>query len=119
MKCTVCGNRVNKLEYGRLRIQSVTVINVLNEKVKNKETTMDLTLCNNCRMKISGELINKVLQKPKEAIQNHDISTMEYLMEHPEIVGIGTTPTEENGLPETLEDPNCNHDCANCDGARI
>lgn len=114
MKCTVCGNKVNKLEYGKLRIQSITNIKILKEKVKNKETTMDLNLCNHCRIEITSELINKVLHKPEvrvpiksePEIQDHDINAIRYAM-------------TKDLAEQLVGNPECDQDCANCDGARI
>lgn len=80
-KCTICGKPVDLLNYGGLKLHSITRMEILGEHVKNKETILNLVLCSKCRTEIAGEITEKVLNQKKE---------------------IG-----------------CNHDCANCDGARI
>lgn len=127
MKCTVCGNKVNKLEYGKLRLQEVSVINILNEKVKTKKPLLNLTLCEKCQFEITTELVNKVLNKPEEpAIQAPDIDAMRYVMDTPEVKEYLQPPKESkskwDNLPKHKKDTEvegCNQDCANCDGARI
>jgi hypothetical protein len=53
-KCTVCGKQVDRLNYGDLKIRAITQIEVLGEKAKSKSTTLNLTLCKDCRTEISG-----------------------------------------------------------------
>lgn len=114
MKCTVCGNKVNKLEYGKLRLQEVSVINILNEKVKTKKPLLNLTLCEKCQFEINTELVNMVLKKPEvrvpiksePEIQDHDINAIRYAM-------------TKDLAEQLVGNPECDQDCANCDGARI
>ena len=80
-KCTVCGAKINRLDYGTLHVKSVTKIEILGEYVKNKQTTLNLTLCNACRAQITNDIMERVMGAKKEL--------------------------------------GCDHDCANCDGARI
>lgn len=65
-KCTVCGMNVNKLDYGRLKVKAITNIQILGETVKNKNTTLDLVLCNKCRAVVINDLMEKVLSAKKE-----------------------------------------------------
>lgn len=106
MKCTVCGELVDKLDYGKLKIQSITTMRILDEKVKNKETRLDLTLCKTCRVLMLSEIMQRALSKPQEPqLQDHDVEAIQYAI--------------ANGLaPKPPADPDCNHDCANCEGAR-
>ncbi len=62
-KCTVCGKQVDRLNYGDLKIREITQIEVLGEKVKSKNTTLNLTLCKDCRTEISGEIVKRVLER--------------------------------------------------------
>ena len=71
-KCTVCGKQVDRLNYGDLKIREITQIEVLGEKVKSKNTTLNLTLCKDCRTEISGEIVKKVLER-KEAGDHKEI----------------------------------------------
>ena len=82
-KCTVCGKEVNRLDYGSLTIKAITKIKILGEYVKNKQKTLGLILCNECRVQITNDIMSRAM---------------------------GTKKEEEVG---------CNHDCVNCDGARI
>lgn len=61
-KCTVCGMDVNKLDYGRLKVKAITKIQILGESVKNKNTTLDLVLCNKCRAEIVDAIMGRVMQ---------------------------------------------------------
>lgn len=65
-KCTVCGRQVDRLNYGDLKIRAITKIEVLGETVKNKETTLNLTLCEDCRTDISGEIIDRIVRQKEE-----------------------------------------------------
>lgn len=65
-KCTVCGKQVDPLNYGDLKIRAITKIEVLGETVKNKETTLNLTLCEDCRTDISGEIIDRIVRQKEE-----------------------------------------------------
>lgn len=60
--CTVCGMTVNKLEYGRLKVKTISNIQVLGETVKNKNTTLDLILCNKCRADVINDIMARVMQ---------------------------------------------------------
>ncbi len=71
-KCTVCGKQVDRINYGDLKIREITQIEVLGEKVKSKNTTLNLTLCKDCRTEISGEIIKRVLDR-KEAGDHKEI----------------------------------------------
>ena len=62
-KCTVCGKQVDRINYGDLKIREITQIKVLGEKVKSKNTTLNLTLCKDCRTEISGEIVKRVLER--------------------------------------------------------
>jgi hypothetical protein len=62
-KCTVCGKQVDRLNYGDLKIRAITKIEVLGETVKNKETTLNLTLCKDCRTELSGKIMNEILER--------------------------------------------------------
>ena len=66
-KCTVCGMNVNKLDYGRLKVKAITNIQILGETVKNKNTTLDLILCNKCRAEIINNIMAQVMDAKKEA----------------------------------------------------
>ena len=70
--CTICGMTVNKLDYGRLKIKSITNIKVLGENVKNKNTTLDLVLCDKCRDEIQTEIIFRGRDTKKETGCNGD-----------------------------------------------
>lgn len=61
-KCTVCGKQVDRLNYGDLKVRTITQIEVLGEKVKNKETTLNLTLCKDCRGNLSGLIVDTILK---------------------------------------------------------
>lgn len=65
-KCTVCGMNVNKLEYGRLKVKTISNIQVLGETVKNKNTTLDLILCNKCRAAVISNIMTQVMNAKKE-----------------------------------------------------
>ena len=66
-KCTVCGKQVDRLNYGDLKIRAITKIEVLGETVKNKETTLNLTLCKDCRTELSGKIMNEILERKEVA----------------------------------------------------
>lgn len=53
---------VNKLDYGRLKVKAITKIQILGESVKNKNTTLDLVLCNKCRAEIVDAIMGRVMQ---------------------------------------------------------
>ena len=110
MKCTVCGFEVKKLDYGRLRLQKVTKVNVLGEHIKNKETTLDLILCNSCRDRIQADLITKAIQEGNYQA-TEDVMHIKAGFNDPEIDAVlkKHTPKEEGS---------CNGDCASCDGDR-
>ncbi len=57
---------VNKLDYGRLKVKAITNIQILGETVKNKNTTLDLVLCNKCRAVVINDLMKKVMSQKKE-----------------------------------------------------
>ena len=65
-KCTVCGKQVDRLNYGDLEIRAITKIEVLGEKVKNKNTTLNLTLCSDCRLELSGKIMKEILGRKEE-----------------------------------------------------
>ena len=73
--CTVCGKNINKLEYGRLKVKTISNIQVLGETVKNKNTTLDLILCNKCRAHLISEIMNKVMDAKKEIGCNGDCAS--------------------------------------------
>ena len=60
-KCTVCGKQVDPINYGDLKIRAITKIEVLGEKVKNKDTTLNLILCKDCRLELSGKIMDEIL----------------------------------------------------------
>ena len=66
-KCTVCGKQVDPLNYGDLKVRAITKIEVLGEKVKNKETTLNLILCKDCRLDISGKIMKEILERKEGA----------------------------------------------------
>ena len=66
-KCTVCGKQVDPLNYGDLEIRAITKIEVLGEKVKNKNTTLNITLCSDCRLELSGKIMKEILER-KEGV---------------------------------------------------
>ena len=72
-KCTICGEKVNRLDYGTLKIKANTKIEILGEYVKNKQTMLDLTLCNGCRVQITNDIMERIMgAKKKEAGCNGD-----------------------------------------------
>ena len=66
-KCTVCGMNVNKLDYGRLKVKAITKMQVLGESVKNKNTTLDLILCNKCRAEVINDIMARVMNAKNES----------------------------------------------------
>lgn len=97
MKCSVCGYEANKLDYGRLKMKSQTNIAVLDEVIKNKQTTLDLKLCNKCRDELQALIVNKILDHKAIMLPaDHDIEAIRYQLEHDD----------------------CNHECGSCDGCR-
>lgn len=74
-KCTVCGKQVNRLDYGSLTIKSITKMEILGEHVKNKQTTLGLILCNECRVQITNDIMNRVMGAKEEKGCNHDCAS--------------------------------------------
>ena len=109
MICAFCKKEVNPLDYGRVKINDIQNIKVLDESVRTKTPRLNFTLCAECNTELVTELINRALQKeqmtPPEhqlegALQEHDIAAIGYMAKHPEF--------------KQQEEKDCNQDCTNC-----
>lgn len=138
MKCTVCGKKLDPLNYDRLKFKHETQLIILGEKVKNRETLMDLKLCPDCSNKMRADIIGNQLKQNGVVTMEDSLPPPKFAQEDKceecaSYIGDGfcTGDSKEGPMKGTVdrtgelkcftkaEEPECNHDCANCDGARI
>lgn len=109
MICAFCKKDVNPLNYGRVKINDIQNIKVLDESVRTKTPRLNITLCAECNTELVTELLKRAIEDeaPKgidtiiiDDLEEHDIATLEYIAKHPEL--------------QQQEGKDCDENCLDC-----
>lgn len=57
MKCDLCHKEADKIDYSKLTIKNITAIKIMDAKIKDKATVLNLTLCRKCSDKLQASLL--------------------------------------------------------------
>lgn len=64
--CAICKFEVNPLHYGKLKLKNYSKIKILDENVKEKETLLNITLCDKCAEALHVDIIGRILGEPQQ-----------------------------------------------------
>lgn len=82
MICAFCKKDVNPLNYGRVKINDIQNIKVLDESVRTKTPRLNITLCADCNTELVTDLLNRAMRDHEEAISDHDVNAALYAATH-------------------------------------
>lgn len=66
MICAFCKKDINPLDYGRVKVNNIQNIKVLDESVRTKTPRLNITLCAECNTELVTELLNRALQQEEK-----------------------------------------------------
>lgn len=71
MICAFCKKDVNPLKYGRVKINDIQNVKVLDDSVRTKTPRLNITLCSECNTNLVTELLARALEdQEKECDHN-------------------------------------------------